>query len=99
MSMYDDLNSTVSRRRMLQRCSNGFGAMALASMLNHTAIASPDSLPVGAALKATHHAPKAKHVIFCYMSGGVSAIDSFDPKPFLNRDHGKPMPVKTIRMA
>jgi hypothetical protein len=97
MSMYDDLNSTVSRRRMLQRCSNGFGAMALASMLNQTAIASTDSLPVGAALKATHHAPKAKHVIFCYMSGGVSAIDSFDPKPLLNRDHGKPMPVKIER--
>lgn len=37
--------------------------------------------------------PRAKNVIFCFMSGGVSAVDSFDPKPRLKHDHGKPMPV------
>jgi len=37
-------------------------------------------LPAGAALKTTHHAPKAKHVIFLFMSGGVSHVDSFDNK-------------------
>ena len=54
-------------------------------------------LPDGAALKTTHHAPKAKHVIFLFMSGGVSHVDSFDPKPRLLKDHGKPMPVKIER--
>ena len=37
--------------------------------------------------------PMARNVIFCFMSGGVSHVDSFDPKPRLARDHGKPMPV------
>ena len=48
-------------------------------------------------LPATHHPARAKHVIFCYMSGGVSHVDSFDPKPRLTQDHGKPMPVKIER--
>ena len=40
---------------------------------------------------------KAKHVVLCYMSGGVSQVDSFDPKPKLHELHGKPMPVKVER--
>lgn len=87
----------ISRRSMLARMSNGFGAVALAGLMADPAYASPAELPSGAALPATHHPAKAKHVIFCYMSGGVSHIDSFDPKPRLDRDHGKPMPVKVER--
>jgi hypothetical protein len=86
-----------SRRQMLQKCSTGFGAVALSGLLAETAQTAPIDLPAGAALKRAHHAPKAKHVIFCFMSGGVSHIDSFDPKPRLTRDHGKPMPVKIER--
>ncbi|WP_010586138.1 DUF1501 domain-containing protein [Schlesneria paludicola] len=88
----------LSRRRMLQASSTGFGAMALAGMMDESLAVSPAlTLPEGAALKQTHHAAKAKHVIFCFMSGGVSHLDSFDPKPRLLRDHGKPMPVKIER--
>lgn len=88
----------ISRRRMLRTSSTGFGAMALAGMMGGARAASPSlTLPEGASLKQTHHTPKAKHVIFCFMSGGVSHIDSFDPKPRLLRDHGKPMPVKIER--
>lgn len=87
----------LSRRRLLQRCSTGFGGVALAGLLNQTRPLSAAPLPAGAALKQTHHAPKARHVIFCFMSGGVSHIDSFDPKPRLTRDHGQPMPVKVER--
>lgn len=87
----------ISRRRMLQRVSNGFGAVALAGLMADRAYATPAGLPPGAALEETHHAAKAKHVIFCYMSGGVSHVDSFDPKPRLQKDHGKPMPVKVER--
>jgi hypothetical protein len=91
--------SIPNRREMLSRASMGFGAAALADLLqsqstraNDGSIEAKESTP-----KGTHHPPKAKHVIFCYMSGGVSAIDSFDPKPRLTRDHGKPMPVKIER--
>ncbi len=77
-------NHLISRRQMLTRCSTGFGALALAGMAK-PAVALP------------HYRPAAKHVIFCYMSGGVSHVDSFDPKPRLNQDHGKPMPVKVER--
>jgi hypothetical protein len=82
---------------MLQRCSTGFGSVALTALLRETVSAASSKLPSDAALKQTHHEPKAKHVIFCFMSGGVSAIDSFDPKPLLTREHGKPMPVKIER--
>jgi hypothetical protein len=90
------LNS-ISRRTMLRTCSTGFGAVALAGLLGQSARADASDLPQGAALKKTHHVPKAKHVIFCFMSGGVSHIDSFDPKPLLKELHGKPMPVKVER--
>ena len=91
--MYDK----ISRRRMLARCSNGFGSMAMAGLLSQASAADGDRLPANAALPQTHHEAKAKHVIFCFMSGGVSHVDSFDPKPRLNAEHGKPMPVKVER--
>ena len=81
---HDPRTATISRREMLTRCSTGFGALALAGLMR-PAIALP------------HYQPRAKHVIFCYMSGGVSHVDSFDPKPRLREEHGKPMPVKVER--
>ncbi|MCC9599305.1 DUF1501 domain-containing protein [Stieleria sp. JC731] len=91
----------VSRRRYLETASTGFGATVLAAMMSggRTFGSTSDgvALPSGAALERTHRPPRAKHVIFCYMSGGVSHVDSFDPKPELSRLHGKPMPVKVQR--
>jgi len=97
--MFQELDTSLlpSRRSLLKRCSIGFGAVALQTLVEESAAGAPMQLPSGAAFKETHPAPKAKHVIFCFMSGGVSAIDSFDPKPMLNREHGKPMPVKIER--
>lgn len=46
---------------------------------------------------ATDFTPRARNVIFCYMSGGVSHLDSFDPKPMLKKLAGQPMPVKIER--
>jgi hypothetical protein len=74
---------TTTRREMLCRCANGFGGLALASML------------ADAQTQPTHHAAKAKSVIFLFMDGGPSQIDTFDPKPRLERDNGKPIPLKT----
>ncbi|QDV22999.1 DUF1501 domain-containing protein [Aureliella helgolandensis] len=84
------------RRQFLERCSTGFGAMALSGLLQQGATAQT-ALPASAALAQTHHPAKAKSVIFCYMSGGVSHVDSFDPKPALEKYHGQPMPVKVER--
>lgn len=91
--------AAISRRRMLERCSIGFGSLALAALAGGKAFgaAAGGALPAGAALPKTHHAAKAKRVIFLYMSGGVSHVDSFDPKPRLQADHGKPMPMKLAR--
>ncbi len=72
---------------MLSRCSTGFGLLALQGMLGSKA----------ALAAKTHLKPKAKSVIFCYMSGGASHIDTFDPKPELKKYAGKPMPVKIER--
>lgn len=86
----------LNRRRLLQQCSTGFGAVALTGLMNQWCRAK-DDLPQDAALTTTHHAAKAKHVIFCFMSGGVSHVDSFDPKPQLAKLHGSPMPVRVER--
>lgn len=75
----------LSRRQAISRLSSGFGSVALSGMLHQ-------ELMGGIQPKA-----KAQSVILLYMSGGVSHVDSFDPKPRLNRDHGQPMPVKVER--
>jgi hypothetical protein len=77
----------MTRREMLACCSTGFGALALSDLAR----------PALAAAPVPDFPPKVKHVIFCFMSGGVSQVDSFDPKPRLARDHGKAMPVKVER--
>lgn len=80
----------MTRRAMLSRGSTGFGLMALSALMRDRAYgAEPQALP--------HVRPRAKNVIFCFMSGGVSHIDSFDPKPVLQRLEGQPMPVKVER--
>ncbi|HAV62236.1 MAG TPA: DUF1501 domain-containing protein, partial [Verrucomicrobiales bacterium] len=80
----------MTRREMLGRCSTGFGLLALSGLFAREGF--------GAVLPAQpHHAPRAKNVIFCYMSGGVSHVDSFDPKPKLKELAGKPMPVTVER--
>jgi len=85
------LKPSLTRREMLTRCANGFGGVALASMLAEEAQAK--SLNPLAPKKA-HFAPKAKHVIFLYMDGGPSSVDTFDPKPRLAKENGKPFGLK-----
>lgn len=79
-----------NRREFLKLTSRGVGAFTLSSLIN-SASASSGYLP------KLHHAPKAKSVIFLYMSGGVSHVDSFDPKPLLRELHGQPMPMELDR--
>jgi hypothetical protein len=79
----------LSRRTLLKAAACGFGSVALQALLNDRAYAG-DVIPG----KARHHPAKARSVIFCYLDGGLSQVDSFDPKPALTRDHGKPFAMK-----
>ena len=72
----------ASRRDFLRRSSLGFGSLALAALTQQWTSASPRPQP--------HFAPRAKHVIFLFMDGGVSHVDSFDEKPELNKLSGQP---------
>src|SRR5262245_58674229 len=86
-----------SRREFLLKAGGGFGSIALTSPL------SPDGLAsTAAAAKSSKHPfpplqAKAKSVIWCFMDGGPSHIDLFDPKPALNKLAGKPLPSSFVR--
>src|ERR687891_1260369 len=80
------LRQPLTRRQMLQRSSKGFGAVALAALMNDSVRASGPLAP-----RAGHHAARAESVIFLYMDGGPSQVDTFDPKPRLDREHGQPI--------
>ena len=92
--MSTNLPSLHDRRQFLKLTSQGLSALTLSSLLHSSASATPPST-----LPSLHHLPKAKSVIFLYMSGGVSHIDSFDPKPLLKKRHGQPMPCPLERTA
>lgn len=80
---------------MLQQSAVGFGSLALASMVGGEARAM-DASPLAPAL--SHITARAKRVIFLFMSGGPSQVDTFDPKPLLTRDDGKPLPFDKPRV-
>jgi len=88
----------VSRRRMLQASSAGFGALAMAAMLGEerAEAGGPSADPL--APKAPHFPARAKRVIFLFMKGGPSHVDTFDYKPRLQRDDGKPLPFEKPRV-
>lgn len=72
----------INRREMLATFGCGMGALA------SRAIAAPTG---------PHHTPKAKHVIYLFLNGGLSQVDSFDPKPMLTKYNGKPLPVSNLK--
>jgi len=85
------IGSAVTRRDVLVRAAHGFGSIALASLLDAPAQAAAQRVNPMAA-KPPHFAAKAKSVIFLYMVGGPSHIDTFDPKPALEKYNGQPLP-------
>jgi Protein of unknown function (DUF1501) len=102
------INPGLTRRDLLLRCGNGFGALALAGLLTEPAFGAalrtdsggssgaPDAGNAGPlAPRPPHFAAKARSVIFLFMDGGPSQLDTFDPKPRLDREHGQPIKVKT----
>ncbi len=87
----------MSRREMLSRSAVGFGSLALAGLLSDQAAAAARANPL--APRPPHFAPRAKRVIFLFMHGGPSQVDTFDYKPLLTRDHGKPLPFAKPRVV
>jgi len=86
----------TSRRALLRHTASGFGLLGLQAMMSQKeaagAVAAAADNPL--APKQPHFAPRAKRVIFLFMHGGPSSIDTFDPKPRLDRDNGKPVPFQ-----
>ena len=76
---------------MLQQVACGFGGVALSAMLARSSSASGYDVPL---LGQPHFTPKVKSVIFLYMDGGPSQVDTFDPKERLEKDNGKPFAAK-----
>ena len=94
----------ATRKEALSRLGQGFGLTALAAMTqNAMAQTASDPKAVGVPGVLTgklHFKPRAKRVIFLFMNGGVSHIDSFDPKPMVDKYDGHPTPGSTpIGMA
>src|SRR5262245_49692130 len=87
----------LSRRQMLQRCGCGFGYVAFTSLFADIArtFAAAEKGPL--ALRDPHFTPKAKRVIFLFMHGGPSHVDTFDYKPALQRDAGKKLPAGFVK--
>ncbi len=92
--------SRLSRREALRRTAVGFGSLALADLVARagatTRAAATPAHPL--APRAPHFAPRAKRVIFLFMHGGPSHVDTFDHKPALIRDSGKPLPFEKPRV-
>ena len=87
-------NPPISRRALLERMGTGLGVLGLAGLLKDNGLLAADIArgvnPL--APKVMHFAPRAKHVIHLFMNGGPSQVDTFDPKPGLDRFHGKMAP-------
>ena len=79
---------TFNRRDLLRASANGFGLLALGGLLKAEEAKSTSAL----APKKPHFEPKAKRIIFLFMHGGPSQVDTFDPKPMLKKFEGKPFP-------
>ncbi|HWY87746.1 MAG TPA: DUF1501 domain-containing protein, partial [Gemmataceae bacterium] len=91
--------TSLTRRTFLQDTATGLGMVALASLLD-TKTGRADSLRIPqwrGVLPAPHVTPRAKRVIYLYMAGGPSHLESFDHKPQLARLHGQPMPESYTR--
>lgn len=86
------MNTFMNRRQLLKSASAGFGYMALQGIMAEQALAENPLAP-----KPTHHPAKLKRIIFLFMHGGPSQVDTFDYKPRLAKDDGKELPFEPAK--
>jgi len=91
-------SNPFTRREALRRVGNGFGMMAFAGMVGQS-LARANAAEAGGTLGAASldYPQRVKRVIFLFMNGGCSSIDSFDPKPALDKYDGQPLPGGTVK--
>jgi hypothetical protein len=106
MSCHWNEHRAFSRRELLRQSSTGFGLLALAGLMQDAGVLATAESATGnpasadpLAPRPPHYAPRARRVIFLFMHGGPSQVDTFDPKPLLDRDHGKPLPFAKPRVV
>ena len=90
------IDASMTRRELLRRSGMGFGSLALGTLLSESgglARAATGSTTTPLAARLPQFAPKAKRVIHLFMNGGPSQVDTFDPKPELSKQSGKPIPL------
>src|SRR5437867_5396318 len=85
---------SFSRREVLRRGACGFGSLALTALLGEEISQAADRTENPLAPKQPHFTPRARRVIFLYMCGGPSQLDTFDPKPRLDKENGQPVPFQ-----
>src|SRR6478735_7861293 len=88
----------LTRRDALCRMGGGFGMLAFASLVNESIVRAAGSFAQDGSIdqRRLDHPARAKRVIFLFMNGGLSQVDSFDPKPMLDKYHGQPLPGGTV---
>src|SRR5471030_1043182 len=89
--MVDGSQSIWSRRGFLRDAFCGFGSLAFASLLHQEELRAASN---PSAARAAHFPARAKSVVFLYMAGGPSHLETFDPKPLLNKLHGQVRPAE-----
>jgi hypothetical protein len=87
----------LTRRELLHRCGMGFGLLGLTGVLAADGRLNAATAVSPLAPKAPPLTPKASRVVHLFMNGGPSHVDTFDPKPMLDKYHGKPLPTANLR--
>ncbi|HVR35410.1 MAG TPA: DUF1501 domain-containing protein, partial [Methylomirabilota bacterium] len=90
----------LTRRQFLHRCGMGMGALGLASIMNAAGLAAAQGSTAAIsplAPRSPHFPGRAKRVIHLFMNGGPSHVDTFDPKPLLDKYHGKELPMENLK--
>jgi hypothetical protein len=94
------MQTNLTRRELLRRCGTGFGSLALMDLLGKTNLLSAEPVTPSANPLVAKSPPlpgKAKHVIHIFLNGGLSHVDSFDPKPKLEKYAGKTLPMENLK--
>jgi hypothetical protein len=100
ISQLHEMQQVAARRHWLKNAALGFGGIAFHSLLQHASADEDGQRSTNPlAPRQPHFPPRAKRIVFMFMKGGPSHIDTFDPKPLLQRDDGKPPPFELPRVV